>query len=84
LIEEPDITLLHMVRRHLSHCDVIEIGNREDLQNLIEQHQPVALIVDLQDDEEISSRLSLQEFVSRLSCQSYSCGFRDNCEMPGH
>jgi CheY-like chemotaxis protein len=62
LIEEPDITLLHMVRRHLSHCDVIEIGNRENLQNLIEQYQPVALIVDLQDDEEISGRLSLQEF----------------------
>ncbi|HMB22193.1 MAG: ATP-binding protein [Chloroflexota bacterium] len=64
LIEEPDITLLHMVRRHLSHCDVIEIGNRENLSNLIEQYQPAALIVDLQDDEEISSRLSLQEFPS--------------------
>lgn len=66
LIEEPDITLLHMVRRHLSHCDVIEIGNRENLSNLIEQYQPVALIIDVQDDEEISSRLSLQEFVASL------------------
>jgi CheY-like chemotaxis protein len=66
LIEEPDITLLHMVRRHLSHCDVIEVGNREDLPNLIEQHQPVALIVDLQDDEEISGRLSLQEIPAGL------------------
>ena len=66
LIEEPDITLLHMVRRHLSHCDVIEIGNRENLPNLIEQYQPVALIVDLQDDEELSGRLSLQEFPSEL------------------
>ncbi|HET9912303.1 MAG TPA: hybrid sensor histidine kinase/response regulator [Anaerolineales bacterium] len=65
LIEEPDITLLHMVRRHLSYCDVIEIGNREDLQNLIEQHQPVALIVDLQ-DEEVSGRLSFQEFPAGL------------------
>jgi signal transduction histidine kinase/CheY-like chemotaxis protein len=66
LIEEPDITLLHMVRRHLSHCDVIEIGDRENLSNLIEQYQPVALIVDLQDDEEISSKLSPQEFPSKL------------------
>ena len=66
LIEEPDITLLHMVRRHLSYCDVIEIGNRADLSKLIEQYQPVALIVDLQDDEEISGRLSLQELPSGL------------------
>ena len=66
LIEEPDITLLHMVRRHLSHCDVIEIGNREDLPNLIEQYQPVALIFDVQNDEEISGRLLLQEFPSRF------------------
>ena len=66
LIEEPDINLLHMVRRHLSHCDVIEIGNREDLPNLIEQHQPVALVVDLQDDKEISGRPQLEDFRSRL------------------
>jgi signal transduction histidine kinase/DNA-binding response OmpR family regulator len=62
LIEEPDITLLHMVRRHLSQCDVVEIGNRDDLPNLIEQHQPVALIVDLQDDEVISGQTALHEF----------------------
>ena len=66
LIEEPDITLAHMVRRHLSHCDVIEIGNRENLPNLIEQYQPVALIFDLQGDEETSSRLALQESLSRF------------------
>ena len=66
LIEEPDITLLHMIRRHLSHCDVIEIGNRENLPKLVEQYQPVALIVDLQDDEEITGRLSLQKSLSRL------------------
>jgi CheY-like chemotaxis protein len=64
LIEEPDITLLHMVRRHLSHCDVVEIGHRENLPNLIEQHQPVALIVDLQDNEAISGRPSSQEFLA--------------------
>jgi CheY-like chemotaxis protein len=67
LIEEPDITLLHMVRRHLSHCDVIEIGNRADLPNLIEQYQPVALIVDLQDDEEIPGRLPIQELPADLN-----------------
>ncbi|HEX2993750.1 MAG TPA: ATP-binding protein [Anaerolineales bacterium] len=66
LIEEPDITLLHMVRRHLSHCDVIEIGNRENLPNLIQQYQPVALIIDLQDDEEISSQLPLEVTPSGL------------------
>jgi signal transduction histidine kinase/CheY-like chemotaxis protein len=65
LIEEPDITLLHMVRRHLSRCDVIEIGDRENLPNLIEQHQPVALIIDLQ-DEEVFGRRSFQEFPSGL------------------
>jgi DNA-binding NtrC family response regulator len=66
LIEEPDITLLHMIRRHLSHCDVIEIGKRENLPSLIEQYQPVALIVDLQDDEEITVQSSLQDFHARL------------------
>ncbi len=66
LIEEPDITLLHMVRRHLSHCDVIEIGNRENLPSLINQYRPAALIVDLQDDEEVSGWPSLQEFPSGL------------------
>ncbi|HLO17505.1 MAG TPA: ATP-binding protein [Anaerolineales bacterium] len=66
LIAEPDITLLHMVRRHLSHCDVIEIGNWENLPNLIEQYQPVALIIDLQDDQEISGRQPLQELPSGL------------------
>jgi len=67
LIEEPDITLLHMVRRHLSHCDVIEIGNRGNLPNLIEQYQPAALIVDMQENEEMSGQQSLREFPSKFN-----------------
>ena len=43
---EPDPLALRTLRRHLSGCDVIEASSEEHLPALIEQHQPVALIVE--------------------------------------
>ncbi len=45
LVFENDPLLLRTVRRQLSDYDVIQIKAREDIGALVEQHQPVALIV---------------------------------------
>jgi signal transduction histidine kinase/CheY-like chemotaxis protein len=52
LMVEPDAVVLHMVRRHLSPCEVIEIGRQADLPGLIEQYRPVALIIDQPGEDE--------------------------------
>jgi DNA-binding response OmpR family regulator len=77
LMVEPDTVLLHMIRRHLSHCEVIEIGLGADLQKLIEQYEPVALIIDQQADDnsgcppalELSIPLNLPVMVVRMQGQ---------------
>jgi len=46
LAVEPDPLALRTLRRHLSGCDVIEVARAADLAALVEQHQPVALIVE--------------------------------------
>ncbi len=53
LMVEPDIVLLHTVRRHLSRCEVIEVDRQADLPELIEQHRPVALIIDRQGEDRL-------------------------------
>jgi CheY-like chemotaxis protein len=53
LMVEPDVVLLHTVRRHLSRCEVIEVGHPADLPGLIQQHRPVALIIDQQGEDRL-------------------------------
>jgi CheY-like chemotaxis protein len=48
---EPDLVLLHTVRRHLSSCEVVEVSRQADLPELIQQYRPIALIIDRQDED---------------------------------
>lgn len=45
LVYEPDPAHLRMLRRHLGDYDVCEVQNGAELSALVEQHQPVALLV---------------------------------------
>lgn len=53
LMIEPDPLLLRTVRRHLSSYDVIDVSNPGDLPMLIDHHNPIALLVDQQEDEQV-------------------------------
>ncbi len=48
LVVEPDPLVLRLLQRHLSAYDVIEVKQRADLQTLIREHQPIALVIDSQ------------------------------------
>lgn len=56
LVFENDPLLLRTVRRQLSDYDVIQIKAREDISGLVEQHQPVALIVNAHETDAPSWR----------------------------
>ncbi|CAG0944796.1 partial two-component system, NarL family, sensor histidine kinase BarA, partial [Anaerolineae bacterium] len=56
LVFETDLLLLRTVRRQLSDYDVIQIKAREDIGALVEQHQPVALIVNAHETDAQSWR----------------------------
>lgn len=51
LIAEPDPLLLRTARRHLGGYDVVEVKPWAKLPPLIEQHQPIALIIDRQGED---------------------------------
>jgi CheY-like chemotaxis protein len=69
LVIEPDPLLLRTLRRHIDGYDVIEIEHQHDLPNLIDQHQPVALVVDSQDEKLnlLRTKLSLNLPVIRIN-----------------
>ncbi len=54
LIVEPDPLLLRTVRRHLSGYDVIEVKEQTDLTLQVERHQPVALVIDRLDEQDLT------------------------------
>jgi signal transduction histidine kinase/CheY-like chemotaxis protein len=49
VVVEPDPLLLRTIRRHMSGYDVIEIKNGDEIAKVIEDYQPVALLMDSQD-----------------------------------
>jgi signal transduction histidine kinase/DNA-binding response OmpR family regulator len=53
LAVEPDPLLLRTIRRHLGGYDVIEARDRADLPALIDRHQPVALVIDQPDGQDV-------------------------------
>jgi CheY-like chemotaxis protein len=57
LVLESDPLLLRTFRRHLSHYDVIQIGSPEEIASLVEQHRPVALIVNAQETDPANWRV---------------------------
>lgn len=46
LAVEPDAMVLRTIRRHMSAFEVVEANADEDLRALVEDHQPVALLMD--------------------------------------
>jgi signal transduction histidine kinase/CheY-like chemotaxis protein len=53
LAVEPDSLLLRTIRRHLGGYDVIEARDQADLPALIDRHQPVALVIDQPDGQDV-------------------------------
>jgi signal transduction histidine kinase/CheY-like chemotaxis protein len=43
---EPDPLVLRLLQRHLSAYDIIEVKQRNDSQALVEEHLPIALLID--------------------------------------
>ncbi len=49
LVIEPDPLLLRTLRRYIDGYDIIEVEHQNDLPALVDQHQPVALVIDSHD-----------------------------------
>ncbi len=58
LVSESDPLLLRTIRRHLSSYDVIQLNETDDVNTLIERHQPMSLIINTRDMEQTDMRSS--------------------------